>query len=175
MKPPSDFPIRLTVCETAEKTHHIVRKLQEAGFTPSEISVICSKELHDREFEGFGSQDPAGANTNEALNKAGGLGALGLGAAAVVAGLLTAGGTAVMAVGAFAGLAIAGTFGSVMATRGAEEELADYYDQAITHGKIVVAVETEDVDRQKLADQVFESESGATRALPKDSPSTRIS
>lgn len=168
MKASSEFPIRLTVCDTAESAHRVVDELRQAGFTPAEISVVCSERSCEREFAPYVHEHPAGSQTDEALTKSG-MGALGLGAAAVLAGLVTTGGVAIMAVGAFAGVALAGTFASTMMTRGAEKELADYYDQSITHGKILVGVETEDVDRQRLADSILSHEGTPPTALPSES------
>jgi len=168
MKPSKDFPIRMTVCDTAREVRHLVRDLQQAGFTADEISVVCSQESCEREFAEFVHEHPAGSETSAALSKSG-LAALSLGAAAVLAGLVTTAGTAIVAVGAFSGLAIAGTFVAMMMTRGAEKELADYYDQAITHGKIIVAVETEDPQRQQRADEILWEEGQPPTALPKES------
>lgn len=167
MKPSKDFPIRLTVCDTAEEARHLVRDLQQAGFTSDEISVVCSQESCEREFAEFIHEHPAGSQTGDALSRSGGA-ALGLGAAAVIAGLVTTAGTAIAAIGAFSGLAIATTFVSLMMTRGAEKELADFYDQAITHGKIIVAVETDDLERQQIADEILWEEGQPPTALPKE-------
>lgn len=169
MQPSSEFPIRLTVCDTARSAHRLVNDLQQAGFTAREISVVCSQESCEREFAEFVHEHPAGSKTGDALKHAG-MGALGLGAAAGLVGLLTTGGAAIMAVGAFAGLALGGTFASMMMTRGAEQELADYFDQAITHGKILVAVETEDEQRQRLADEILAREGTPPTAIPWESP-----
>ncbi len=169
MKPPHGFPIRFAVCDTATDAHRLVDQLQQEGFTAQEISVVCSQEACEREFAAFVHQHPAGSQTAAALDKAG-LGTLGLGAAAVIASVLTSAGTAVAVIGAFSGLAIAGTFAAMMMTRGAEQELADYYDQAITHGKILVAVETDDPQRQHEADQVLHPGGSPPSAIPKESP-----
>ena len=165
--PPPDFPIRLTVCDTAEQTRRLVTKLQDAGFTTDEISVLCSEEACLREFSEFVHEEPAGSQSAKVLN-ASGMAALGLGAAAAVIGVVTSGGAAIVAAGAFAGLAIAGTFAALMSTRGAEKELADYYDQAITHGRILVAVEPQDPSRRDAADEILGSVGTTPAALPKE-------
>ncbi|MCA9108528.1 MAG: hypothetical protein KDA52_01155 [Planctomycetaceae bacterium] len=171
MKPSSDFPIRLTVCDTSQEARKLVNELQEAGFAATEISVVCSKEACEQAFEPFVHERPAGSQTGEALSKSG-IGAIGLGAVAVIAGLLTTAGSAIMIVGATSGLAMGGTFAAMMMTRGAEKELADYYDQAITHGKILVAVETEDETRQKSADRILASQGTHVTAIPSESPTS---
>lgn len=167
MKPSPDSPIRLTVCDTADAARRLVSELQQAGFTAEEISVVCSQESCEREFAEFIHEHPAGSEADHALNVAG-AGALGLGAAAVAAGVLTTAGTAIMIIGAMSGLAIAGTLAALMVTRGAEKALADYYDQAVSHGKILVAVETDDTLRQRQADRILGHEGEEQTAIPKE-------
>jgi hypothetical protein len=169
MQPSSDFPIRLTVCDDGASARRLVNELQQAGFTAKEISVVCSQESCKRAFAEFVHEEPAGSQTSEALNTAG-MGALGLGTAAALAAIVTTGGAAIMAVGAFAGVALTGTFAATMMTRGAEKELADYYDQAITHGKILVAVETQDESQQRVADRILGLEGTPPTAIPSESP-----
>lgn len=167
MKPSQEFPIRLAVVETAEQARHLVSELRQAGFAAEEISVVCSEEACQREFSEFVHEHPAGSEAGGVL-KASGVAALGLGTAAVATGLVTTAGTAIVAVGTISGLAIAGTLVALMITRGAEKELADFYDQSITHGKIVVAVETDDTGRQRQADEILGHERGRRAALPKE-------
>ena len=168
MKLSKDFPIRLAVVDDAEEARHLIGELQQAGFTTEEISVVCSQEACEREFAEFVHEHPAGSESDKAL-KASGMAALGLGSAAVATGLVTTAGTAIVAIGAFSGLAIAGTLVALMMTRGAEKELADFYDQSITRGKIVVAVETDDTARQRQADEILSHERGRQAALQKES------
>jgi hypothetical protein len=52
----------------------------------------------------------------------------------------------------FAGLAggaVAGGLIGAMTTRGMEKEIADYYDQAVRKGKILVGVEYEGADQEE--------------------------
>ena len=168
MQPSQNFPIRFAVCDTADEVRAIIKDLRLEGFTADEISVVCSQESCEREFEEFVHEHPAGSQIGTALNRSG-VAALGLGAAAIIAGLLTSAGAAIVAIGAFAGVAIAGTFTAMMMTRGAEKELADYYDQAITYGKILVAVATYDESRQQRADAILNREGTQPSALPSES------
>ncbi|QDU39235.1 hypothetical protein Mal4_35720 [Maioricimonas rarisocia] len=147
--------IHAAVFDTVEETHAVIRKLREAGIPTEEISVLCSDEAKEKHFREYEHEEPAGTHASEAVNTGGAIG-LGLGGAAVVTGLVTTGGTAIFAVGAFAGLAIVGTFASLMMTRGSEKELSDYYDQALSRGKLLVAVESEDADRRAKVDRVFQ-------------------
>ena len=65
---------------------------------------------------------------------------------AAVAGAITTGGVSILAtagLAAWSGGVVGGLIGAMM-TRGFEKELANFYDQAVTEGKIVVAVENRD-------------------------------
>jgi hypothetical protein len=148
-------PIQAAVLDTVAEAQQAVSRLRQAGFTAKEISVLCSDESKLKPFTRYVDEDPAGSHTDEALSAAGTVG-LGLGTAAVATALVTTGGAALFAIGAFVGVAAVGTFVSVMLTRGTEKTLADYYDQSITHGKLLVAVETDNPARQKLASRIFD-------------------
>jgi len=159
-----EYPVRAGVFDSVNQALDLVDKLRTAGFHWQEVSVICSNEKKEELFPERIQKSPTGTNDNEALNLAG-AGALGLGGVAAVAALLSTAGTAIMILGAFAGVAAAGTFASLMATRGFESEATDYYEQAVEEGKILVAVEPagEGVnveERRKLAARLIE-ESGA--------------
>ncbi|HEY2249712.1 MAG TPA: hypothetical protein VGH74_01580 [Planctomycetaceae bacterium] len=119
-----------------------VTRLLAAGFTKEEITVVCSDEAKERHFEEFRHQNPAGKDTPMAVGAGtsigavvGGLTAIAVGAATGAVPLIIAG-----ASGIGAGSAIGG-FLSAMLTRGEEKELANYYDQEIRLGRILVAVE----------------------------------
>lgn len=168
METSRNLPIRLTVCDTADQALEVVRQLKHAKFTPQEITVVCAKDVCEQRLKPFMHEDPAGAHASDALDIAG-VSALGLGTAALVVGVLTTAGTALVAIGAFSGLAIGGTFAALMSTRGMEKELADYFDQAVSHGKILVGVETNDPTRQHIADEILQR-GGPLQALPKESP-----
>ena len=168
METSTDLPIRLTICDTAQQATEIIKELQDHDFTLEEISVLCSRESYSKEFAEFVDESPGLEKTNDALNKSG-WAALGLGAFAAATGLITAGGSAVMTIGVFYGLAITGTLASLFVSRGVEKELADYYDQAVTLGKILVAVEAEDPQRQIQAEEILAKSGNKTAALPKES------
>lgn len=150
----SRAPIRAGVFDTVGEAANVVSDLKAAGFTAEEISVVSSNPGKAERFDNLHKEDPAGSHTNEAVTAAG-IGGVGLGAAALLTGLLTTGGVGIVVAGAFAGIAAVGTFAAAMATRGAEGPLSDYYDQAVTAGKVLVAVETDDPTRQQLADSIL--------------------
>ena len=102
--------------------------------------MLCSDEQKEAHFRRFEHEDPAGDHTPEAA-AVGGLGGLLLGGAVAAVGVAT-GGLALIAAGALAGAGgIAGSFVGVMLTRGGEGELADFYDQAVREGRLLVGVE----------------------------------
>jgi len=135
-------PIRIGVFESVEKAHRAVQGLLEAGFTKDQITVVCSDKHRERLFQEFEHQDPAGTTTVEKAAAGGAIGAALGGLAAVIAAVasgaivfLIAGGIAVLGGGAAGGL-----IGAMM-SRGVEKELANFYDQEVEKGKILVAAE----------------------------------
>lgn len=163
-----DYPVRAGVFSSGDAALQAVHKLRDAGFTREEISIVATEEAMKQHFPhdvpDEMTTEPSGSHTSDALSKAG-LGALGLGAVGGATALVTSAGTAVIVLGAMAGLALAGTFVSVMATRGVETSAADYFDQAVQAGKILVAVEVpgnedEAKERRKQVDSIISS-SGA--------------
>ncbi len=142
-----DRPVRVGVFVDVHDADRAVAKLLADGFSHAELSVMCSDESVERHFREFEHQKPAGTFTPVAAVTGGAIGAT-LGGLAVVAGMITTGGIAVLAAGAlaaWAGGVVGGLVGAMM-TRGVEKELANYYDQALTAGKILVAVEVKGDD-----------------------------
>jgi len=161
---PAARTVRAGVFSTVAAADRAVQRLLAAGFTKQQITVVCSdaaKEQHFREFE---HQQPAGANTPEAAATGGALGAAIGGATAIAAGI-AGGGLPLVIVGG-AGLltgSVLGGFLGAMLTRGVEKEAADYYDQAVVRGKLLVTVELEETQAGPSlaqAEEIF-SASGA--------------
>jgi hypothetical protein len=75
----------------------------------------------------------------------GGLAVAGASIATGGAALVMAGGLALVTGGVFGGLV------GAMVNRGVENELANFYDQAVQKGKILVAVEVDGDEPEKLA------------------------
>jgi hypothetical protein len=119
-----------------------VQGLLAAGFTPEHISVLCSDETKELYFKEFEHQDPAGTHTSKAAVVGGTIGAA-VGGLAVIASAVATGSLALWAAGpitAWAGGVTGGLVGAMM-TRGIEKELANYYQQAVLEGQILVAAE----------------------------------
>jgi hypothetical protein len=137
-----DLPIRVGVFSTVREADHAVHGLLNLGYTSDQITVVCSEEWKAAHFREYHHEDPAGAHTGKAAAVGGAIGAV-LGGMTAVIGTVATGGIGLLAAGgasAWAGGIVGGLIGAMM-TRGVERELADYYDQAVVRGKILVAAE----------------------------------
>ena len=134
--------LEVGIFDTVDDARRAVRGLLEAGFTQEQITVVCSDETKERYFAEFEHQHPAGTYAATATIAGGTIGAL-LGGLTVVASALVTGSLALWAAGpitAWAG-GVAGGLVGVMMTRGVEKELANFYQQAVVSGQILVAAE----------------------------------
>lgn len=163
-------PIRVGVYTTVAQADAVINQLQQAGFTRDHISVLCSDPARERHFREFEHQEPAGTYTPAAAATGSVIGAV-VGGLAAVAGLVTTGGAAVFAAGAiatWAGGVVGGLVGAMM-TRGVEKELANFYDQALTAGKILVAVEDHgprQAERLAAAERIIAASGAEPMQLP---------
>jgi hypothetical protein len=135
-------PVRAGVFASVPGARQAVDRLLAAGFTHGEITVVCSDASKEREFRAFEHQQPAGENTPAAAAAGSTVGAA-LGAAAAGAAAIATGGLPLIIV-ASAGLLTGGVLGGflgAMMTRGFEKEAADFYDQSVSSGKLLVTVE----------------------------------
>lgn len=135
-------PIRAGVFSTLERADQAVAALLAEGFAPDQITVICSDKVVEQHFTPFEHQEPAGTFTPAAAAVGGAIGAV-LGGLTVGLSALATGGLALIATAgaaAWTGGVFGGLVGAMM-TRGVEKELANYYDQAVSAGKILVAAE----------------------------------
>jgi len=160
--------LEVGVFDSVDDARRAVLGLMDAGFSREQITVVCSDETKERYFAEFEHQDPAGTYTPRAAIAGGTIGAL-VGGLAVVASAMATGSLALWAAGpisAWAGGVAGGLVGAMM-TRGVEKELANYYQQAVIEGRILVAAENHDANgRQMLAKAAaILAESGA-KPLP---------
>ncbi len=147
-------PLRAGILDSVAEADKAVAELSAAGFNTDQITVVCSEAAVQKHFKQFEHQDPAGAHTPAAAVTGGAIGAT-LGGLAAAAGIATVGGAAIMVGGAtllWAGGVVGSLVGAMM-TRGIEKELANFYDQEVTKGKILVAVEEKDPARAALLDR----------------------
>jgi hypothetical protein len=146
-------PIRVGVFSTMRGADCAVDNLLRAGFTTDQITVICSDRAKEAHYHRFEHEEPAGSYTPAAVAVGGAIGAA-LGGLTMLAGAVTTAGLGLLAAGglaAWTGGIVGGLVGAMM-TRGVEHELANYYDQAVTAGKILVAAEDHsEAQRQNLA------------------------
>jgi hypothetical protein len=155
-------PLRVGIFKSSVEANRAVAELLALGFRPEQVTVICSEATVQNQFKQFEHQDPAGAHTPEAALTGGALGAAVGGVAALaLASFVSLGGAALLAAGGVAlwgGGVVGGLVGAMM-TRGVEKELANYYDQAVERGQILVGVEQTDpaqVGMLAKASEIFE-------------------
>lgn len=154
-------PIRIGVFRRVTAAQQTIEALIRAGFPAEQISVICPEGVEIATPEDVNEQDPAGANTADAALGGGAVGAVLGGLAAT--GVVLSGGTGLLVVGPMLGAAgagaVAGGFIGAMMTRGFEPEIADFYDQALGDGCVLVAVdpEAEGAPSADSAERIFET------------------
>ena len=163
-------PIRAAVFSTPDAARRTVDALLAQGFTPQEITVVSSDEAKERYFRAYEHQHQAGASAPAAAAAGGAIGAALCGLSAVAASIAT-GGVPVIIAGAWAVMTggVAGGFLGAMLTRGIEKEVANYYDQAVAQGKLLVAVEIHGSNsdrRLALAEQILAREGKKPLSLP---------
>jgi hypothetical protein len=157
-EPVDERKIRAAVFREVGDARTAVDLLLQAGFTVKQITVMCSEEGKERHFRQFDHEQPAGTHTPEyaATGGAAGFFVGGL----LTAGLTTAAGISLLVAGPglLLGGAVAGTFIGAMRSRGEERTLANYYDQSLTRGDLLVAVEDDQPGnrrRLQVAEEVF--------------------
>jgi hypothetical protein len=144
-------PLRAGVFADVTAAETAVSNLLAASFTKDEITVVCSDAAVERHFKAFHKQDPAGTHTPAAALGGGVIGAT-LGGLAAVAGGIATGGIGLLAtagIATWAGGVLGGLVGAMM-SRGVEKELANYYQQAVIEGDILVAVDPRDDSPERL-------------------------
>lgn len=162
-------PIRAGVFSNPQSAKDAVTRLTREGFSTEQITVVCSDDRIERHFREFEHQDPAGKSLPEAATAGSAIGAAVGGLAAAAAGAATGNVTLALSGGA-AGVCTGGILGGflgAMMTRGIEREAADFYDQAVTEGEVLITVNVQGEDAQArlaLAEQVL-TEAGA-KAIP---------
>ncbi len=160
---PGNKTIRCGVFKDLGAADGAVDQLLAAGFRPDQIDVVCSDKGKERHFSRVEHQPPAGRDTPEAA-AGGGLAGLLVGGL-ISLGVTTATGLPLLAVGPslLMGGAITGGLIGAMETRGHEGAAADFYDQALSAGDLLIAVDaaeeglTPELQEQRMvvADQIL--------------------
>lgn len=138
-------PIRAGIFDSESSADRAVAELLEAGFAKERISVVSARPMAQRaDHAKVDNEPPAGAHTAGAIAAGGAIGSV-LGGLTVAVGVAATGGLGLLAVGPLLGAAatggVFGSFVGAMLTRGLEEETANYFDQALSKGQYLVAVE----------------------------------
>ena len=154
-------PIRAAIFSDIRGADDAVHKLIGAGFTKDQVTVITSDETKERYFKDLHHQDPSGTHAPTAAATGGAIGAT-LGGLTAAVGIAATGGAALAVAGAFTamwGMAVAGGLIGALMTRGFEKEVADFYDQAVSEGRILVAVEdhsSRSAEMLQQAERIFQ-------------------
>jgi hypothetical protein len=156
-------PFRVAVFDSVELADKAIERLVENGFEKDEITLFSPASQPTEHEEDVVTEQDQASSTETAVS-GGAMGGV-LGGATAVAGLATVAGAPIVVAGGMLGLLAGGVFGGLvgaMTSRGVEKEPADYYDQAVSEGKSLVAVEPHDenAERLKLATKILD-EAGA--------------
>ena len=163
-------PLRIGIFSTVSRAERAVEALQAAGFTAAHITVLCSDHTRQEHFAQYEHQR-LGKDTAGVVAAGGAIGAAVGGLAALAASMATAGATLLFAGGiaVWSGGVVGSLIGAMM-TRGVEKELADYYEQSVAKGKILVAAESEgpgSAERLAKAEQIFAEIGALPLEIPK--------
>lgn len=151
----TDLPFRVGVFTTIAEAERAVHDLLAAGFTRDELAVLCSDKHKERHFRGeVQTPAPAGAYTPQGIVAGSAVGAV-VGGLMLAASSLATAGVPLLAGGAalIGGGALAGSFTGAMMTRGLQKEIADYYEQSLELGQILVAVEVHGSNAEQRLDR----------------------
>lgn len=157
----NEKPVRVAVFEQVYKAEQAVEALLLEGFEKDQISVLCSDPAKERHFKEFEAEE-AGESAPRGAAAGGVIGAT-LGGLAAVAAFVTTGGIAIVVAGhlvtSLAAGGIVGGFIGAMTSRGLDKEAAEYYEQSIEKGKILVVAEDQGDDgprKLRAAEKQFE-------------------
>lgn len=131
------------VYETVSLADKALKTLQRHGINDKEITVLCSQDTHVKHFAQYDPVTDSGPKIASAA--VGGTVGSVLGGVVAASSLATLGGLPIVVAGGMAGMLTGGVVGGLagaMAQRGVEPDVADFYDQAISHtGYIMIVVE----------------------------------
>jgi alpha-D-ribose 1-methylphosphonate 5-triphosphate diphosphatase PhnM len=169
----TDATIRIGVFDDVDAAERAVTGLIQAGFRREQISVLCSDETKEQRFRLFEHEDPAGSHTAAAAAAGSLMG--GVCGGLVSAGISTAAGLSLLAAGPsfLVGGAVLGGFIGAMQTRGQEGSLADFYDQSLSQGKLLVAAQVDGPGQQERfqqAEHIFREAGAIPFPLPNNWP-----
>jgi hypothetical protein len=144
-----DRPFRAGVFNTVPLAKEAVNALLAEGFSVDQITVLCSDEVKESHFREFEHTEPAGTNTPAAAAVGSAVGAAVMGATTAGLGSLISpdAAAAMGGAGLWTGTIFGGFVGAMM-SRGTENELANFYNQALQEGKILVAAEAHGPDAE---------------------------
>jgi len=135
-------PFRAGIFDTVPEAEAAVQALLAAGFSPEQITVVCSDDVKESHFRAFEHTEPAGTNAPAAAAVGSAVGAAVVGVTTATLGSLISldAAAAMGGAGLWTGTVFGGFVGAMM-SRGTENELANFYNQAVQKGRILVAAE----------------------------------
>ncbi len=162
--------VRAASFQDLKTADRAVCHLLQSGFSPAEITVVCSDDARENHFRQFEHQEQAGTETPTAVGAGVTIGAAVGGLVAIAVGTATGAVPLIIAgvAGVSGGSAMGGFLGA-MISRGGEKELSNFYDQAIRQGRILVAVEVhgpEAKDRLVRASNILAAAGSTPVPLP---------
>ena len=135
--------LRIGIFESFGLADAAVARLIHAGVAKDRISVVCPHD-HPEVTSDVEQVDPGGSHAVPAAVAGGTIGSI-LGGLTAAVGVAATGGTGLLVVGPLfagaAGLGVVGGFIGAMSARGLEPDIADFYDQALWKGQVLVSVE----------------------------------
>ncbi len=152
------------VFNTRMESETALSKLEHAGFTEKEITVLVTEETRGKHF-GIKENTKAdeGVSTGAALGGLAGAIALGIGSAGTLLipglNLIVSGALVGSLVGLGAGAATGGLIGGLVGL-GIPEHEAKLYEAAVRKGAILVAVESRDDDTTDRIKAIFRGANG---------------
>lgn len=162
--------MRIGVFSSAEDAESAVRALLDEGFAKGRVSVLCSDEAVVARFRDFEHDHPAGTSAPSTAAKGTLIGGV-AGGLLGVAGAAVAGPVILFAEPYCIGIGMLfGTYVGAMVSTGRDHELANYYDQSMRRGQVLVAAEIaagEDVALLERAEAVLAAAGAHPVSLPR--------
>lgn len=150
--------IRVGIFAGVARAEAAIENLIAAGFKRDDISVICSDKWKADQIEQGTDQEVNALDQDDTTMTSGVAGGV-IGGLAALAGVALTGGFGILAVGPIVAGGVTGTLLGILVGKGVEEDVARFYEQAVTDGNVLVAVH--------LTDESFANATRADEVLRK--------
>ena len=156
----------IALYEDAPVAESVVADLVGRGILSDHISVLCSDETKLANIPASLRHETTGQASDDAVESGGAI-AAGAGTAIIAGAAATVAGLPVAVVGALAAAAVTGPFAALMLSRGVDDAAADFYDQEVGDGKILIAVDGDHADHT-LVSSVYADAGGRMYEIPEE-------